>query len=96
MQIALLLALLATVYAHGGEETTTMDMDMDMNMEMGSEASTPTAQAIATATATQVSGPMSYFAYGKHSSTIVAHITLMAIAWCLILPAGMQSSSRLF
>lgn len=68
-----------------------MDMDMDMNTEMGSEASTTTAQAMAAATATQVAGPMSYFAYGKHSSTIVAHIALMAIAWCLILPAGTRS-----
>ena len=95
VQLALFLALLATAYAHGGEETTNMDMNMDMgtHMEMGSEASTSTAQAMATET--QAAGPMSYFAYGKHSSTIVAHIAIMVIAWCLILPAGTRSSPEL-
>jgi hypothetical protein len=31
---------------------------------------------------------MSYFAYGKHSGTIMAHIALMMLGWCIVLPAG--------
>lgn len=32
---------------------------------------------------------MSYFAYGKHPGTIVAHVALMILGWCFVLPAGM-------
>jgi hypothetical protein len=38
--------------------------------------------------APQDNGPMSYFAYGKHSSSIIAHIALMVAGWCFILPVG--------
>lgn len=37
-------------------------------------------------------GPMSYFAYGKHSDTISAHIALMTLGWCFVLPAGKKPS----
>ncbi|KAL5340572.1 hypothetical protein BJX70DRAFT_101128 [Aspergillus crustosus] len=37
-------------------------------------------------------GPMSYFAYGQHSGTIVAHIALMVLAWCFVLPAAVLLS----
>ncbi|KGO64393.1 Uncharacterized protein PITC_022430 [Penicillium italicum] len=36
--------------------------------------------------------PMSYFAYGKHSSSIIAHIAFMVAAWCFILPAAVMLS----
>ncbi|KAJ5813650.1 uncharacterized protein N7503_000400 [Penicillium pulvis] len=37
-------------------------------------------------------GRMSYFTYGKHSDTIIAHIALMMLGWCLILPAAVVLS----
>ncbi|OJJ40305.1 hypothetical protein ASPWEDRAFT_102709 [Aspergillus wentii DTO 134E9] len=36
--------------------------------------------------------PMSYFAYGKHSGTIIAHIGLMVLAWCFVLPIAVMLS----
>lgn len=55
-------------------------------MDMGGMAHeepqpSPTAQA-------QADTPMSYFAYGAHSGTIVAHAGLMVLGWCFVLPAG--------
>ncbi|KAJ5622893.1 hypothetical protein N7490_011498 [Penicillium lividum] len=37
-------------------------------------------------------GRMSYFAYGKHSDTIMAHMTLMMLGWCFVLPAAVVLS----
>ena len=58
-----------------------MDMDMDMGVQMNSTQPEHPAEA-------SEDSPMSYFAYGKHSSTIMAHIALMTIAWCFLLPVG--------
>lgn len=59
---------------------------MDINMDMHSTSATaPTASASQTP---QTESPTSYFAYGEHSSTILAHIGLMILAWCFVLPAG--------
>lgn len=80
--VAVFLACLATAVAHGDDEHT--DMNMDMSMDMTSEAAAtpaPTAHA-------NSEGPMSYFAYGKHSGAIMAHIALMMLGWCIVLPAG--------
>ena len=33
---------------------------------------------------------MSYFSYKKHSSSIIAHIVLMVVAWFFVLPIGVQ------
>lgn len=65
---------------------------MDMNMEMHStpSATAPTASASQNA---QDNIPTSYFAYGEHSTTILAHIALMILAWCFVLPAGMLLSN---
>lgn len=38
-------------------------------------------------------GRMSYFTYGKHSDTIMAHMALMMLGWCLVLPAGKKTST---
>lgn len=38
-------------------------------------------------------GPMSYFAYGKHSDTVFAHLALMMLGWCFVLPAGKKPST---
>lgn len=53
-----------------------------MDMDMAHNAPEPTP-----ATHTP-DGPISYFAYGKHSSSIIAHIALMVAAWCFVLPIG--------
>jgi hypothetical protein len=74
--------LAASVLAHGDESTNTntnMDMDMDMNTSMNKPASAEPAHP-------NSEGPMSYFAYDKHRGAILAHISLMIAAWCLLLP----------
>ena len=79
---AVFLACLATAIPHGDDEHS--DMDMGMSMDMSSDAvatSSPT-------TPPNSESPMSYFAYGKHSGTIMAHIALMMLGWCIVLPAG--------
>lgn len=68
-------ALIALATAHDS-----MDMDMAHNIPKP-----------ATTTQANTDGPMSYFAYGKHSSSIIVHIALMVVAWCFILPAGESS-----
>ena len=40
--------------------------------------------------------PMSYFSYGQHSGTIIAHIAFMIVAWCFVLPTGMLKMMILF
>lgn len=59
---------------------------MDMH---GHTAPSPSASAAA---GNADPGPMSYFAYGKHSGAIVAHIVLMVLAWFFVLPVGVMFS----
>ncbi|KAL2849606.1 hypothetical protein BJY01DRAFT_233555 [Aspergillus pseudoustus] len=40
----------------------------------------------------QSEGPTSYFSYGQHSGTILAHIALMILGWCFVLPASVMLS----
>lgn len=75
----LFLASLATALPHGDES-----MDMGMDMSAVTDAPQPTTITMQNNTA----GPMSYFAYSKHSSTIIAHIALMVLGWCFVLPVG--------
>ncbi|KAJ5637818.1 hypothetical protein N7490_007697 [Penicillium lividum] len=85
---AVFLASLATALAHGDDES----MNMDMGMNMNTQASTTTT-ATATPSATgHGNGAMSYFAYGKHSSSIIAHVALMVLGWCFVLPAAVMLS----
>lgn len=51
--------------------------------------------AAATATMPHINrnGRMSYFTYGKHSDTIMAHMALMMLGWCFVLPAGKKIST---
>lgn len=74
---AFLLASLANALPHGDDHA------MDMNMDMGGDAAKPEASA-----APAADSPLSYFGYGKHSGTIMAHIAFMVLAWCFVLPAG--------
>jgi hypothetical protein len=76
----LFLASLATAIPHGDDES----MDMGMDMHMVTDAPKPTT----TAMHANTDGMMSYFAYTKHSSAIIAHIVLMVLGWCFILPVG--------
>ncbi|KAJ5889515.1 integral membrane protein [Penicillium tannophilum] len=52
--------------------------------------------AAATATMPHINrnGRMSYFTYGKHSDTIMAHMALMMLGWCFVLPAAVVLSIR--
>lgn len=63
-----------------------MDMGMDMGMNMNAVTDAP--QPTTTTMQNNTTGPMSYFAYSKHSSTIIAHIALMVLGWCFVLPVG--------
>ncbi|KAJ5949363.1 hypothetical protein N7454_000947 [Penicillium verhagenii] len=86
---AVFLAALATARAHGDHES----MDMDMNMEMDMQATATSSHATASPTVSgHPNGAMSYFAYGKHSSSILAHIILMVLGWCFVLPAAVMLS----
>lgn len=71
----------ANAVPHGDHDT--MDMGMDQDAQSEAHAGNDDG------------GPMSYFAYGKHSGAIVAHISLMVLAWCFILPIG-EISPRLY
>ncbi|OJJ08843.1 hypothetical protein ASPVEDRAFT_145055 [Aspergillus versicolor CBS 583.65] len=63
---------------------------MDMNMDLHSISSAaPTASASPTSPS---ESPTSYFSYGEHSTTILAHIVLMILAWCFVLPAAVLLS----
>lgn len=64
-----------------------MDMNMAMNTDMHGVSST-TAPTTSVSQNGQIEGPTSYFSYGQHSSTILAHIALMTLGWCFVLPAG--------
>ncbi|CAG8905816.1 unnamed protein product [Penicillium egyptiacum] len=75
----LFVASLATALPHGDDES------MDMAGPSGPQP-TPTA------TQATSDGPMSYFAYSKHSSTIIAHIALMVLGWCFVLPVAVMLS----
>ncbi|KAJ5570621.1 uncharacterized protein N7459_010051 [Penicillium hispanicum] len=85
---AVFFASLATALPHGDDESTNMDMNMGMDMH----ASASAAQSTASAVAASSEGPMSYFAYDKHSSSIMAHIALMILGWCFVLPAAVMLS----
>ncbi|KAL5355182.1 hypothetical protein BJX96DRAFT_3256 [Aspergillus floccosus] len=84
---AFLLASIASALPHGDDES--MDMGgMDMG-DMDMHASHPEHESHADASG---DSPMSYFAYGKHSGTIMAHIALMVLAWCFVLPIAVMFS----
>lgn len=84
---AFLLASVATALAHGDDAhshgvDTEMNLDMDMGHGHAMNTSSPDQPHPA------ANSPMSYFAYGKYTGWIVAHIALMVVAWCFVLPAG--------
>ncbi|KAL3468107.1 hypothetical protein BJX64DRAFT_273631 [Aspergillus heterothallicus] len=64
-------------------------MDMGMDMAAPPDVASPSP---ATRNA-QSKDPTSYFSYGEHSTTIIAHIALMILAWCFILPTAVMLSS---
>ncbi|KAE8350864.1 hypothetical protein BDV28DRAFT_138339 [Aspergillus coremiiformis] len=80
---SLLLASVANALPHEDDHSMNMDMDMDMNNTYEQPESPSKASD---------DSPMSYFAYGKHSSTVMAHIGLMVLAWCFVLPVAVMFS----
>ena len=86
---SLILASLASGLPHGDEDMNMGDMGDSMS-HPGHEEPHPSPTAAA-----QDDTPMSYFAYGEHSGTIVAHVALMIISWCFVLPAGKLVTSNL-
>lgn len=91
---AFLLASIANALPHGDDHAmdASTGMDMDMNMDMGGGAAKPEPSASPSASAEpDDNSPMSYFAYGQYPGTIIAHIALMILAWCFVLPAGKKT-----
>lgn len=76
--------------AHGDDKSMDMDMATSVDMHATASAATPTVSVSQNA---QTDGSTSYFSYGKHSSTILAHIALMTLGWCFVLPPGKLLSS---
>lgn len=77
--------------AHGHEEDD-MQMGHDTNPASTSHgALTSPASSTASPTTTSTGSahdPMSYFAYGDHSTSIICHIVMMTLAWVFVLPIG--------
>ncbi|KAJ5986049.1 hypothetical protein N7451_010414 [Penicillium sp. IBT 35674x] len=73
------------------EDAKSMDIDMatSLNMHTTSSVATPTSSVSQNA---QTESHTSYFSYGQHSSTILAHIALMTLGWCFVLPAAVLLS----
>lgn len=42
------------------------------------------------------SWPTSYFSNGEHSGPIIAHIALMVLAWCFVLPIGESTHTHIY
>ncbi|PYI11570.1 integral membrane protein [Aspergillus sclerotiicarbonarius CBS 121057] len=80
---AFLLVSIANALPHGDDDAMDMDMDMDMSHNDSTQKSH---------TDGNDESLMSYFAYGKHSGAIMAHIGLMVLAWCFILPTAVMFS----
>ena len=71
---AVLLSALPVVFAHGGDEA------MDMEGMISEHSQDPSIDPI--------SLPPSYFSHPNGKGTIYLHITLMSLAWVLVLPVG--------
>ena len=80
---ALLLVSIANALPHDDDS---MDMDMGMGMGANPQPEAPAGKSD--------DSPLSYFAHGKHSGAIIAHIALMVLAWCFVLPTGGWSGCR--
>ena len=61
---------------------------MDMHGHGGMGGHTAPSPSASAAAGDADPGPMSYFAYGNHTGTIVAHVVLMIVAWFFVLPVG--------
>lgn len=84
---AFLLASLTYAIPDGDHHSMNHDMNMDgmdSSMQMGHGEDAQATAAVNPAEA----WPMSYFSYGEHSGTIIAHVALMILAWCFVLPIG--------
>jgi hypothetical protein len=83
------LLFVSLAIAHGNDGSMDMVTTMSTDVHASSIIATPTAPVSRNG---QDQGPTSYFFYAEHSSTILAHIVLMTLGWCFILPPGELSS----
>jgi hypothetical protein len=83
--------LLFASFAIAHDNDRSMDMTTTMSRDIHSTFSiaAPTASV---SLSRQDEEPASYFSHGEHSTTILAHIALMTLGWCFILPVGKQLS----
>ncbi|KAJ5552106.1 hypothetical protein N7494_001484 [Penicillium frequentans] len=84
---ALILASLSI--AQGDDKSMDIDMARGLVMHDTSSATAPTASVSGNP---PNEGHTSYFSYGQHSSTILAHVALMTLGWCFVLPAAVLLS----
>lgn len=81
---ALVLGLLVpSVLGHGGDES--MDMGMKMTSGMAIDVTDPKPE---------VDFPPNYFSHSEHRGVLLAHISLMVLAWVVLLPIGKFASSQ--
>ncbi|GKZ23296.1 hypothetical protein AbraIFM66951_011689 [Aspergillus brasiliensis] len=99
MSRASFLALLVTTLALTNDASALPHGDDAMHMgsgmshgDHGNFRSLASAQPSATSQVSSDDSPMSYFASGLHTGTIVAHIVLMILGWCFVLPTGVMLS----
>lgn len=77
----LLLGSRTTALLPGDDESTDMGKQIYMSINM----TQPT-----TAAHTSKDLPTKYFFFEKYSSAITAHITLLVLGWCFVLPIGKE------
>lgn len=76
----LLLGSRTTALPPGDDESTDMRKQIYMSINMNQP----------TNAAHTSKGPPNYFFFGKYSSAITAHITLLVLGWCFVLPIGKE------
>jgi hypothetical protein len=76
------LGLIPAALAHG--EHMSEDMATDMAMDTGTDGTGESSKL------PEDQYPPTYFGYAEHRSVIYAHISVMVLAWVIMLPVGMS------
>lgn len=87
--VALVLAIVPVILAHGDDE----GMNMEMESSSGLDMTEALPQAINATTNSTTDGAAivykpTYFAHPEHAGLMYAHILLMTLAWIFALPVG--------
>ena len=83
-----LLGVVNAVLAHGHEPSTGMEVDA------GHGAQSHFVNVTSPSNMTATPSAQSYFAYSDHSALMLAHISIMIVAWVFVLPCGMVQVAK--